>query len=90
MEQLAEDAQDVKDAQELAKTPAVLLAEKVVPQDAHLDAVQHVLQHVPHNALQHVLLHVVLSAMGLLNRPDSLMKDTSQVTVTILIKENKS
>lgn len=90
MEQLAEGAQDVKGAQELAKIHAVLLVEKVAPQDAHLDAAQHVLQHVPHSVLQHVLLHVVLSAMGLLNRPETLMKDTSQVAVTILIKENKS
>lgn len=90
MEQLAEDVQDVKGAQELAKIHAVLLVEKVAPQDVHLDAAQHVLQHVPHSVLQHVLLHVVLSAMGLLNRPETLMKDTSQVTVMILIKENKS
>ena len=90
MEQLAEGAQDVKDAQELAKIHVVLLVEKVVLKHAHLDAAQHVLQHVPHNVLQHVLLHVVLSVMGLLNRPETLMKDTSQVTVTILIKGNKS
>lgn len=90
MEQLAEDAQDVKDAQELAKIHVVLLVEKVVLKHAHLDAAQHVLQHVPHNVLQHVLLHVVLSVMGLPNRPETLMKDTSQVTVTILIKGNKS
>lgn len=43
MEQLAEVVQDVKDAQELAKTHAVLLAEKVALQDAHLDVAQHVL-----------------------------------------------
>ena len=43
MEQLAEDAQDVKDAQELAKIHVVLLVEKVVLKHAHLDAAQHVL-----------------------------------------------
>ena len=72
VELLVEVVQDVKDVQELARTHAELLAEKVVPQDAHLDAAQHVLQHVPHNVLQHVLLHVVLNAMGRLSKIHSI------------------